>query len=74
MFSNWAKTVDSLKVEADCRSDILVMRQSLRDRVGVIDDVATEEQAAKEGEDEVHSAAERNEYPDDAGHHYESDR
>lgn len=58
----------SLQVEADRREDVLVRRQPLRDHVGVVDDVPTEDQAAANGEDQVHGAAERYEDADEAGH------
>lgn len=61
----------SLQVEADRRKDVLVRRQPLRDHVGVVDDVPAEDQAAANGEDQVHGAAERHEDADKAGHNCE---
>lgn len=45
------------------------MRQSLRDHVGIIDDVTAEEKAATSREDKIRRATEGDEHSDDAGHH-----
>ena len=57
-----------LQVEADGSGDVLVVRQSLRDDVGIVDDVAAEEQAAADCEDDVHGAAEGYEHSNNASH------
>lgn len=69
VYATWiVKWHYSLQVEADRREDVLVRRQPLRDHVGVVDDVPAEDQAAANGEDQVHGAAERHEDADETGH------
>jgi len=57
-----------LEVKADCTHDELVGRESLVDDVGIVDDVTTEDEAATAGENDIHSAAERNENSHKASH------
>lgn len=61
-----------LEVKANGRHDVLVWRQTLRDHVGVEDDIAAEDQAATTGIDHVHGAAERDEDTNETSHHYDS--
>ena len=58
----------SLEVKADCAHDELVWRESLVDDVGVVDNVTTKDEAASAGENDIHSAAERNENSHKASH------
>lgn len=59
---------DSLEVKADCAHDELVGRESLVDDVGIVDDVTAEDETASAGENDIHSAAERNENSHKASH------
>ena len=59
---------DSLEVKADCAHDELVGRESLVDDVGVVDNVTTEDETASASENDIHSAAERNENSHKASH------
>lgn len=58
-----------LEIETDGRHDVLVWRQTLRNHVGVEDDVAAEDNAAAASVYHVHGAAEWNEDPNKARHH-----
>ena len=68
-FSRRARYQDLLKVETDSSSNVLVMRQPLCNHVGVVYDVATEQEAAADGHDEVEGSRERNKDSDKASRH-----
>ena len=59
---------NALEVQADSTHDVLIRRQALVDHIGVVDDVATEEQAPNDGVDDVESTAERDEDAHEARH------
>lgn len=61
---------DSLKVQTDCSHDILIRRQSAVDRIGVVDDVTTEQKGSTDRVDEIHGLAERDENTNKTGHNY----
>lgn len=57
-----------LKIKADGTHNIFIGRQALVNIVCVVNNVTAENEAAPNGKDEVHGAAERNENADKASH------
>lgn len=60
-----------LKIKTNGSHDVLVRWQALIDEVGVIDDVATEDKASSDCEDNIHGATKRNEQTNEACHTWE---
>lgn len=61
--------IDLLKIQTDSSHDELIRRKPAVNHICVIDDVTAENEATTNCIDEIHCVTERNENPNDAGHH-----
>ena len=63
---------NSLKVQADSPQDILIRRQPILNHVRVVHDISAEDEASKDGVNEINCLAEGDEDADETGHDYAS--